>query len=299
MEMNLAAVDTPPRPAASVIILRDTAAGLETFLLKRHGASAVLAGAHVFPGGKVDPGDSRDDMLALLDQAPHELARQLNEPQLATVTAAGLFVAALREVLEECGVLFAQGAAASHAREAARQARAQHAFAQVLATQSLRPATALLRPWSRWVTPRLPTVTNQRFDTRFFMAALPHGQQAQHDEAEASDGVWLRPRDALCQYWDDRIALAPPQIMTLAHLSHFTHVQQVLAAASRRAPACIEPEPFDGDDGHRVTCYPGDPRHRLRQRMMPGPTRLVFRNRRFEPPQGFDALFRTAPSADE
>lgn len=123
-------------------------------------------------------------MLALLHQAPHELTRQRNEPQLATATAAGLSVAALREVHEECGVLFAQSAAASHAREA--------------------------------------------------------GQ-----------------------------------------------------------PACIEPEPFDGDDGHRVTCYHGDARHRLRQRMMPGPTRLVFRNRRSEPPAGFDTLLRPAPSADE
>nr|HPH56048.1 hypothetical protein [Smithella sp.] len=74
---------------------------------------------------------------------------------------------------------------------------------------------ASLHPWSRWITPRIPTVTRARFDTRFFIAALPEGQHALHDTAESSDGIWLRPRDALQHYWDGAIEFAPPQIMTL------------------------------------------------------------------------------------
>jgi hypothetical protein len=84
--------------------------------------------------------------------------------------------------------------------------------------------------------------------------------------------------------------MAPPQIMTLAHLSRFADVASVLQHAGKTAPPLVAPEPFD-DAGQRVICYPGDPRHSLAQVAMPGPTRLRFRNRRFEPEQGFEALF--------
>jgi 8-oxo-dGTP pyrophosphatase MutT (NUDIX family) len=294
MELNLDAVHTPPRAAASVIVLRDTAAGMQTFLLKRHGASSVLAGAHVFPGGKVDPED--DDSLThdLLDQSPPSLATKLNEPETSPTTAAGLFVAAIREVFEECGVLFAQGVRVEQAQAVAGMLLERHPFGQTLARLSLRLDTASLRPWSRWITPRVPSITNQRFDTRFFIAAMPGGQHACHDNIESTDGIWLRPREALQQYWEGAIAFAPPQIMTLAHLSHYPSVRQVMEASVGHQPAHIAPEPFEDDNGNRVTCYPGDPRHSVRARCMPGPTRLVFRNRRFEPPGGFDALFLPA-----
>lgn len=294
MEMNFEPVDTPPRPAATVVILRNAPQGMETFLLRRHGAAAVLGGAHVFPGGKVDASDADAGVLAWLDHPPAALAARLNEADTAEPDAAALFVAALREVVEECGVLFAQGADADTAAAFARLMRAQVPFESASAALSLRLDTASLHPWSRWITPRVPTVTRARFDTRFFLAALPEGQQARHDDAESSEGVWLRPREALRQYWDGAIEFAPPQIMTLAHLTHFTTVQQALALARSQLPMLVEPAPFTDDDGNRITCYPGDARHPVRLRQMPGPTRLVFRNRRFEPPGGFEALFQTA-----
>ncbi len=290
MKMNFDVVDTAPMPAASVILLRDTAKGLETFLLKRHGASPVLAGAHVFPGGKVDPADTQAQTQHYLTSSPDTLATRLQEPETPAVTASGLFLAAMREVFEECGVLLACGADGPQAA-AARLACADHPFARMLATRSLRLDDTRLLPWSRWITPKVPTVTNKRFDTRFFVAALPPGQQARPDGIETVDGVWLRPREALQRYWDQAIDFAPPQIMTLAHLSHYASVQQVLGMARGHRPAHIAPEPFDEPDGTRITCYPGDPRHSEGQRHMPGPTRLVFRNHRFEPPGGFDALF--------
>lgn len=295
MELNLDLVDKPPRAAASVIVLRDTAAGMQTFLLKRHGASTVLAGAHVFPGGKVDPQDDDGATHALLDQSPRSLATRLNESELSPMTAAGLFVAAIREVFEECGVLFAHGARTEHAQAVAGKLLEPHPFGKSLASLSLRLDTTSLQPWSRWITPRVPTVMNQRFDTRFFVAAMPDGQHACHDNVESTDGIWLSPRDALQQYWDGAIALAPPQIMTLAQLSHYTSVRQILDCTLAHPPAHMAPEPFEDDNGIRVTCFPGDPRHSVRERRMPGPTRLLFRNRRFEPPGGFDALFLPAP----
>ena len=78
--------------------------------------------------------------------------------------------------------------------------------------------------------------------------------------------------------------------MTLAHLARFADVASVLHSARTHAPALIAPEPFD-DQGERVICYPGDVRHSVATAAMPGPTRLRFRNRRFEPEQGFAALF--------
>jgi 8-oxo-dGTP pyrophosphatase MutT (NUDIX family) len=293
MEMNFEAVDTPPRPAATVVILRNAPGGMETFLLRRHGAAAVLGGAHVFPGGKVDPSDANSGVHALLNQAPAALAARLNEPATAVPDAAALFVAALREVVEECGVLFAHGADADTAAALSAQLRAQVPFESASAALSLRLDTASLHPWSRWITPRIPTVTRARFDTRFFIAALPDGQQARHDDAESSEGIWLRPREALRRYWDGAIEFAPPQIMTLAHLAQYTTVQQAVATALSQPPVLVEPAPFSDDDGTRITCYPGDERHPVTLRQMPGPTRLVFRNQRFEPPGGFEALFLT------
>jgi len=147
--------------------------------------------------------------------------------------------------------------------------------------------TRCLVPWSRWITPRQPSVTNKRFDTRFFMARLPHTQQPIHDNIEAIDSVWLSPLAALTQYWAGDLPLAPPQIMTLGSLLSHPSTQSVFDLAHQQTPALIQPEPFDDDEGVRHLCYPGDVRHSVQQRAMPGPTRLRFMAGRFEPIGGF------------
>lgn len=291
MELNLETVTTPPRPAATVVLLRDAAAGLEVFLMKRHGLSDVLGGAYVFPGGKLDAADAELDMAAHLDQPLDVLHAGLNETGIDTQTAGALYVAALREAFEESGVLFAQGQAGSGlADRAAALLREGRHFNAVLASMALRLQTLSVVPWSRWITPTAPSVMNKRFDTRFFVAAVPEGQVASHDNFETTDSVWLSPRQALQQYWDRQIELAPPQIMSLAHLSRHAGVASVLAEARARRPPVIQPEPFD-HEGKRVICYPGDARHSVREQALPGPTRLSYSNRRFEPDDGFEALF--------
>ncbi len=290
MEIRSEVIHTVPRDAATVIILRDGPGGLEVFLVKRHGLSDVLGGAYVFPGGKLDESDLLLAEAAHLDQDTERLHAALAEQDLSPERARGLYVAALREAFEECGVLFAQGASMQHSRLLAAQTRSGLAFNQVLADLQLRLQTSALAPWSRWITPRMPSISSKRFDTRFFVAALPPHQAATHDDVETTHSVWLPPREALQQYWDRTMELAPPQIMTLAHLSRFADVAAVMRQAQARTPALIAPEPFD-EDGERVICYPGDPRHSVATAAMPGPTRLRHRNRRFEPEQGFDALF--------
>ncbi|MDD2713851.1 MAG: NUDIX hydrolase, partial [Simplicispira sp.] len=163
------------------------------------------------------------------------------------------------------------------------------AFGDVLATLQLRLQTRQLAPWSRWITPLAPTLSTRRFDTRFFVAPAPPGQTACHDNEETTDSVWLAPRTALEQYQDGRIELAPPQIMGLAQLARHASVRSVLDAARRQPPPTILPEAFD-QDGVRVICYPGDAQHSVRERALPGPTRLRYDQSRFMPEDGFDAL---------
>ncbi len=296
MELNSETVTTPPRPASTIVMLRDASEGLEVFLLKRHGLSDTFGGAFVFPGGKVDALDSAPALQHHLDRDPALLHAGLGEAALDHTTAASLYVAAIREAFEESGVLFAENAGPDALAEAARMLRTGLGFATMLAHLSLRLDTTSVLPWSRWITPVVPMVSNKRFDTRFFVAAVPHNQVAQHDNHEATESLWVSPRAALTQYWNGTISLAPPQIMSLAHLSHFASAAEVLVAARQTPPPVIAPEPFL-QDGLRVVCYPGDERHSARDRAWPGPTRLTYRNKRFEPTDGFESLFDRATGA--
>ncbi|MDB5890729.1 MAG: hydrolase [Polaromonas sp.] len=293
MELNTDIVTGPPRAAATVIMLRDgsgDAQGLQVFLIKRHAKSNVLGGAFVFPGGKVDKLDAELNTGLHIDQPLADLHAALNEPDIDHATAAGLYIAAVREVFEESGILFADGVTHAHAERATRMLREGQAFNKVLASMALRLQTTCLAPWSRWITPESPSVMNRRFDTRFFVAAAPAGQVATHDNFEATESIWLQPRAALELHRDGLFELAPPQIMTLAHLSRFASVQAALADARSRLPPVIQPHPID-IDGTRVICYPGDAEHPLKARAMPGPTRLRYRNKLFEPMDGFEGLF--------
>jgi 8-oxo-dGTP pyrophosphatase MutT (NUDIX family) len=286
MELQTVHNHGPAAPSASVVLLRDRPEGLEVFLLRRHGASEVLGGAYVFPGGKLDREDA--GWAGRLDRTPAELHALLGEPELQPEEAAGLFVAAIREVFEESGLLFAD-LSPEAAREAWAALRAGPRFDELLAPLGATLHPSALQPWSRWITPTMSSVVRKRFDTRFFVAAVPAGQEPRHDEHEATEGVWLAPREALRQYWDGRIEFAPPQIMSLAHLARHGSVESVLAAARARTPPCIRSQPQDVD-GLRVLCYPGDPWHSQREQLLPGPTRLCWRNKRFEPEGGLAAL---------
>jgi len=282
-----------PRDAATVLLLRDTPAGLETLLLRRHAQMASMAGVFVFPGGKLDDADSEPASAALLDQSAEALHQGLGEADTLAAIAAGLHVAALREALEECGLLLAEpahGQARLDAPRARAMLREGQPFPRVLSTLGLRLATRQLAPWSRWITPLAPAMGTRRFDTRFFVAQAPEGQTALHDNEETTESVWVAPRAALEQYREGRIDLAPPQIMSLAHLARHARVQDVLDAARRQRPPTILPEAYE-QDGARTICYPGDPLHSVRERAMPGPTRLRQQARRFLPEEGFEALF--------
>lgn len=232
----------PPRDSASVVLLRDAGDGPEVFLLRRSGDSTVLGNVHVFAGGKVDPEDHDG-----WPDAPEGLGEWLGEPELDPRRARALVVAACRETREETGVV-------------------------------LTPAE--LVPLSRWITPERPALMKRRFDTRFFLARLPAGATASHDGQEADQSVWLTPKRALAAYYDDAIHLAPPQIMTLMTLASEPSVEAMLGRYRGKKPPLVEPMPFEVN-GRRAVAYPGDPLHPVRERAMPGPTRLTLVNGRF------------------
>ena len=286
--------DRPPRASASVLLLREGCDGLQVLLLRRHPGTEVLGGYYVFPGGKLDAADCTPDWLPVLDQPEVDFARQLNEPHTPSAQARGLHLAALRELHEEAGVLLAAPAEGPRGRwpplDLQKRLQPGQPWLEALRAHGLQAHTAALRPWSRWITPRSPVVGTARFDTRFFLALLPPGQQAQPDQREAVEALWLAPREALQRHWAHELELIAPQLMALAELARFDSAaaawQQALA---RRAP-CIEPAPF-AEGALRGLCYPGDPCHPQPERLLPGPTRLRVLGRRFEPVDGFEGWF--------
>ncbi len=296
IEINQQEVLTPPVPAATVVLLRDGPEGLEVLLVKRHSKSHVLGGAYVFPGGKLDEQDCQAQATDL-DQSAQALQQALGEDDCDARTASGLHVAALRETFEECDLLLHKAhrpEAAKEmvqARQALRRTLTQGApFLQAMGELGLRPLqTRQLRPWSRWTTPRRPSMMDRRFDTRFFVAVAPAGQQAHHDAHEITEALWLRPNQAIENYWNGQMTLAPVQLLTLMQVGRLPTAEQVMQAARLRPPMQILPEPHDVN-GQRVLCYPGDPGHPVKQAAWDGPTRMIYRNGRFEPEGGLAAL---------
>jgi 8-oxo-dGTP pyrophosphatase MutT (NUDIX family) len=293
LELNHQEVSDPVRPAATVVLLRPAGAGMQVYMQKRHADSDVLAGAYVFPGGKVDREDGAAEALACLHCAAglDGLSTRLGEPQLPADQAAAIYLAAIRETFEECNVLLAHQLSAQALRQAHAHLAEGMGVIELAQLLRLRLAVDALLPWSRWITPKVPSLTRKRFDTRFFVALLPEGQEPVFASGESESGDWLEPRAALDDYWRRRIELAPPQIMTLAHLARWREPAEVIAAARAAATVpLIEPHPIQLD-GQRVVTYPGDPEHPVAARALPGPTRLIYRNQRFEPLTGPDEWF--------
>jgi 8-oxo-dGTP pyrophosphatase MutT (NUDIX family) len=240
----------PARDAATVVILRDhPQRGLQVFMLRRAASMAFAPGAYVFPGGSVDPRDGdRTIGWAGPDPAAWGVAFGAGE------TLAGeLVCAAVRETFEESGVLLAGPTPDSIIDdtrgddwEADRQALIDRtvSFADFLYKRGLVLRSDLLRPWAHWITPVIET---KRYDTRFFMAAIPPGQRARDASTEADRVAWLSPGDAVAQARAGQMALLPPTLVTLLELTAYGSVAEVLAAERDIAPRL--PEAAIVDDG--------------------------------------------------
>ena len=261
------------RDASTVVLLRNANRGLETFMMCRHKKSGFMGGVHVFPGGKLDAQDMTDALVGRVHNVtPEQIAHALNEPTEPT-RAAGLLVAAVRETFEEAGVLL--GSVQNRALvEEARDALNQKApFPQLADQLGLQIDGALLQPYARWIT---PTIEKRRFDTRFFLAVLPEGQQATHDGNETTSAQWLSPQDAIQNMTTGGIKLAPPTLRTLQWLTGFEVADEAIADAASRPPPLVDPHVVTfGKDGWFLA-LPGDEAHPRDDRALDGATRLTF-----------------------
>ena len=257
----------PARDAATVLLLREGAAGVEVFLVRRNTVADFMAGAHVFPGGKVDAADSEPGLLQHL--------RGEREPS----TAPELYVAAIRETFEEAGVLLSGECRANRLREARQALAGGESFASILTGLEATLDAGLLAPWTRWIT---PAVSPKRFDARFFLAAAPPEQLARHDEYETTESVWIRPLDALDQVQQGRMMVAPATYKCLAVLATYRTIAEAFSAAHADPPRAWCPV-VRNEEGKRLIILSDDPDHPDRFARMPGPTRMVFEGGRFLP----------------
>ncbi|MCB9601403.1 MAG: NUDIX hydrolase [Sandaracinus sp.] len=262
-----------PRDAATVLLLREPSTGPEVFLVKRHGGSGFMAGAHVFPGGIVDPEDAAASFREDLGD-PKTLVDALGETDV--VSSIALYVAAIRETFEEAGVLLAEHDPAKREAMRARHAESDD-FEGLVRDEGLRLRFDALVPQARWVT---PTVEQRRYDARFFLAAVPADQEARHDAKETTESRWMRPADAIDAEGRGEIRLPPPTIRTLEHLATFDRVDAILADARSRRPPYVAPV-FHDRGGTWILALPGDPLHPESTPAFAGTTRYVLEGGRW------------------
>ena len=202
----------PVSPAATVMLIRDTDAGIEVFMLRRTFTAVFGSGMYVFPGGRVESTDGDD-----VDRA-HRLA-------------------AVRECFEEAGVLLARTADGSHVSDGHPALAARHGvhdgsvdLVDLCGEHSLIPALDELVWVSHWIT---PIGEARRFDTRFFLAPAPQEQTSQHDDNETIASLWTRPGDALERQVAGDLMMMPPTIKNLQFLSAFATTADALHAAQQ------------------------------------------------------------------
>ncbi|MDP9432882.1 MAG: NUDIX hydrolase [Actinomycetota bacterium] len=250
-----------PRPSATVVLLRDAPGGPEAYLLRRVATMAFAAGMYVFPGGSVDPRDA--DLPPDLWVGPDPDA--LTGPLSADLgSARALVCAAVRETFEESGVLLAGPSAdevvadtTSDGWEADRLAllSGELSISSLLSARRLVLRADLLRPWAHWITPE---ISARRFDTRFFVAALPAGQLTRDVGGEADRVLWATPASALDGKARGEVQMLPPTAFTLAELAGFGSVAEVLEAGSARRISPVLPRVVPGAGGEPRLLLPGD-----------------------------------------
>lgn len=243
-----------PRPAATVMLLREGGQGMEVFMIVRHQHSDVHAGALVFPGGRVEDED-------------HELAADAAMfPPLAGVDAgaAALRVAAVRETFEECGVLLARARGDDALVSAARlgeivrdhgsaMARGETTFGAMLNSEKLVIASEAMAYFANWITPERSA---KRFDTHFFLAAAPSDQVALHDGHEAVDSVWIAPAQAIERARAGTYQLRFPTQMNLQKLGRHAVPAAAMDAARSSRVMTVMSKHEKTSDGRRMLRLP-------------------------------------------
>ncbi len=237
------AVPAEPRPAASVIIVRDAAPGapepIEVYMVRRRKSMKFLGGFYAFPGGKVDPGDAAPTVLSACRGMSAADAVGCF-PAHGALPPLAFWVAAVRELLEESGVLLAcddRGAAVDPREprvgaraDAAREALVTNGadFAALLGETGWRCDLRPLRYLSHFVTPATSPI---RFSARFFLCRLPAGQTPRLFTEETSESLWIHPGEGYRRFRAREMAMAEPAEYGLAYIAQFGSVEELWAAS--------------------------------------------------------------------
>jgi 8-oxo-dGTP pyrophosphatase MutT (NUDIX family) len=250
-------LEATARPAATIMLLRDGADGMEVFMVVRHHAIDFASGALVFPGGRVEEADYA--LAAQLLDRPEP-----DEPDEPETTALAFRIAAIRETFEECGVLLARPRGSNRIISAARLKRLddQHraaliagsiGFDMVLESEGLVPAPDLLVRFAHWITP-----VNQpkRYDTHFFLAAAPREHLAVHDGGEAVDSTWITPQRALSEAEAGHYRLVFATAKNLEKLGHSRTVKEAMDAARTSKIVTVQPRGTRLEGGKRLLRIP-------------------------------------------
>ena len=254
-----------PRPAATTLVVRDGALGLEVLMVRRSMQASFMPGAYVFPGGAVDAADAAADCAALCDEAGADLRRRVGEVTEVGERTLAFAVAGLRECFEECGLwLLAANQALPDSEALARQRARLHSgasFAAVAREAGWPLCTSALVPWSHWVTPLgLP----KRFDTLFFVAVAPPGQEPSVDAGETTTLAWVHPPHALAAQARREFQMEFATVSTVQSLAPFAQAGCAAllahAAALRHLPP-LHPRLRLDADGARLlgVLLPGQP----------------------------------------
>lgn len=278
-----------PILAATVIVLRpDREARGENyrlFLVQRHRRSGFMANAYVFPGGKVDPADAAQRW------APRVVGLTENEARdrlSVSSDAVAIYIAGLRETLEEANVFLATTAEGeslptddvlmTHKVEAFRNQPTPDGFFELVKELGLKLRLDWMAVWDHWIT---PAIEPKRFDTHFFVAVLPAGQTPIHDARETTDSIWLSPTEALDEYYANRLDLAPPTIAVVADLQRYKTVEAVFEQACLRGPCSPVLPVAVWQDNELFLLLPGDVDYPGSKAAAAGYRRAVLRNGRF------------------
>lgn len=233
-----------PRPAATVVLLRPGPGGPEVLLTRRPSTMAFAANMHVFPGGAVDPAD-RDTRLAARSAIAPDAAQAGLGGDIAPGEALARYVAGIRELFEEAGVLLAEPALDAAREMSAREAllAGRSTLADLAEAFDLRLRTDLLAPIGHWTT---PPIMARRFDTRFFVAELPEKAEATFGTDEIVGHRWETPRAALDAMAAGELAMWVPTSATLQQLEHVSgldEIRQRIAPGRVAAPRVVAERP--------------------------------------------------------
>ena len=226
------------RQASTVILVRERKEKPEVYLLRRSTSSGFMGGLYVFPGGVVDPEDKGFNVWGpFLGLGQDEIGKKLGGNAFSGEDILAFSIAAIRETLEEAGVLIARTENKTKAdfdyicKYRMNKGLDRSWFREKIMENKLILALSSLHRWSHWITPEL---MKKRFDTRFFIVFMPEGQSCVPDDKETKHGIWLTPKKTLELNLELQVPLSPPTVVTLTELMQYNTLEDLGQALQKR-----------------------------------------------------------------